>query len=156
VNRPRVYADTSVFGGCFDKEFSDPSLRFFSQVEEGRFRLVTSALVAQEIESAPANVQELSAIYLATAEVADITDEAILLRKAYIEAGILSERALADALHVAVATTTDCEMIVSWNFQHIVHFRKIPLYNAVNTLHGYGSIAIYSPLEVIEYEQEDS
>ena len=40
----------------------------------------------------------------------------------------------------------------SWNFRHIVNFQKIPRYNAVNTLNGYKEIAIYSPLEVIEYE----
>jgi len=36
-----------------------------------------------------------------------------------------------------------------------VHFQKIPLYNAVNTLQGYRSIAIYSPREVICDEDED-
>jgi hypothetical protein len=50
---------------------------------------------------------------------------------------------------------TGCSLIVSWNFRHIVHFEKIPLYNAVNTLKGYSSIAIYSPQEVIKYEDED-
>jgi len=43
-------------------------------------------------------------------------------------------------------------MIVMWNFKHIVHFKKIPLYNAINILKGYDQIAIYSPLEVINYE----
>jgi hypothetical protein len=45
--------------------------------------------------------------------------------------------------------------IVSWNFQHIVHFHKIPLYNAMNTLKGYQQIAIFSPREVIQYEDEE-
>jgi hypothetical protein len=44
-------------------------------------------------------------------------------------------------------------MIVSWNFKHIVNYQKIPLYNAVNILHGYGQIAIYSPLEVVGNEK---
>jgi hypothetical protein len=43
---------------------------------------------------------------------------------------------------------------VSWNFKHIVHFDKIPKYNAVNTLEGYGPIGIFSPLEVIRYDNE--
>jgi hypothetical protein len=60
-----------------------------------------------------------------------------------------------DALHVAVATASDCSLIVSWNFKHIVHFEKIPLYNAVNTLRGHAHIGIFSPLEVIQYEGED-
>ena len=57
-------------------------------------------------------------------------------------------------MHVALATTAKCDLIVSWNFKHIVHFEKIPKYNAVNTLQGYGKIGIYSPLEVIAYENE--
>ncbi|MHC4542617.1 MAG: type II toxin-antitoxin system VapC family toxin, partial [Planctomycetota bacterium] len=60
-----------------------------------------------------------------------------------------------DALHVALATVSQSSLIVSWNFKHIVNFQKIPRYNAVNTLHGQNEIAIYSPLEVIEYEDED-
>ena len=44
--------------------------------------------------------------------------------------------------------------IVSWNFRHIVNLRRIPLYNAVNVLHGLGSIEIRSPLEVMSYEEE--
>jgi hypothetical protein len=59
------------------------------------------------------------------------------------------------SLHVAQATVAGCHLIVSWNFKHIVHFQKISSYNAVNTLHGYGSIAIHSPLEVIADEEED-
>ena len=60
-----------------------------------------------------------------------------------------------DALHVALATVAGCASIVRWNFQHIVHFQKIPLYNAINALQGYQPIAIYSPREVIHYEDED-
>ena len=45
-------------------------------------------------------------------------------------------------------------MVVSWNFKHIVHFKKIPLCNAINTLNGYSHIDIFSPPEVIEYDDE--
>jgi hypothetical protein len=45
-------------------------------------------------------------------------------------------------------------MIVSWNFRHIVHYEKIPLYNAINVREGYFPIGIYTPQEVIEYEEE--
>jgi hypothetical protein len=55
---------------------------------------------------------------------------------------------------VAVATVSKCDLIVSWNFKHIVHFDKITKYNAVNALHGYGKIGIFSPLEVIDYEDK--
>lgn len=152
---PRVYADTSVFGGVFDEEFRAASTTFFDQVRRGRFALVTSALVRREVLAAPQNVQELFIELLAVAELVEIPVEAERLQQAYVSAGIVAERWVADALHVALATVAGCTMIVSWNFRHIVNFRRIPLYNAVNTLHGYGNIAIFSPPEVIADEDED-
>ena len=53
------------------------------------------------------------------------------------------------------ATASDCRLIVSWNFSHIVSFQKIPLYNGVNLSRGFGAIAIHSPQEVIEHEDQD-
>jgi len=70
----------------------------------------------------------------------------------YVSSGVVTEKSLGDALHVAIATVSGCDLIVSWNFRHIVHFDKIPKYNAVNVLNGYGHIGIYSPSEVIHYD----
>lgn len=70
----------------------------------------------------------------------------------YVAAGVVREKSLGDALHVAIATVSGCDLIVSWNFRHIVHFEKISKYNAVNVLNGYGQIGIYSPSEVIHYD----
>ena len=56
---------------------------------------------------------------------------------------------------MALATVSDCSIIVSWNFHHIVHFDKIPLYNAINMIEGYRDIAIHSPTEVIYYDDQD-
>jgi len=150
-----VYADTSVFGGVFDDEFKDASEAFVDAVTMGRFSLVTSELVRQEIMAAPEGVRRLFDDLLAVARIATVTEKAIQLQQAYLNAGIVSERFALDALHVAVATVANASMIVSWNFRHIVNFQKIPKYNAVNKLHGYGDIAIYSPLEVIGNEDED-
>ena len=150
-----VYADTSVFGGVFDDEFSGPSKTFVEAVVAGRFTLVTSELVRQEIVTAPQTVRQLFDDLLPAARIAMVSDEALRLQQAYLSATIVSERYATDALHVALATVSGTSMIVSWNFRHIVNFQKIPKYNAVNKLHGYSDIAIYSPLEVIEHEDED-
>jgi predicted nucleic acid-binding protein len=148
----RIYADTSVFGGVFDEEFKAASKAFFNSVKKTRFILVTSELVRQEIKAAPEAVRKLFQDVLPFAEIAEVTAEAIKLQQAYISAGIVANMYATDALHVALATTSQVSAIVSWNFKHIVNFQKIPLYNAVNVLQGYREIAIYSPPEVIEYE----
>ncbi|MDO8589642.1 MAG: PIN domain-containing protein [Armatimonadota bacterium] len=148
----RVYVDTSVFGGVFDEEFRDISARFFEAVRTGRFVLVSSGLVEDELAPSPARVQDFFEEISATGEVVDLSDEALALRDSYVSSGVVSAQYVADALHVALATTTNCNMIVSWNFKHIVNYRRVQQYNAVNILNGYGSILICSPPEVVENE----
>lgn len=152
MKTPRMYCDTSVFGGVYDDLFVESSRRFFELVREGTIKLVVSPVVGREIEhaDAPEAVKSTYREMLAYAEIVDVTDEAIALQQAYIQEGIVSAKWEDDALHVAVATVHECSMIVSWNFKHIVNYRRIPLYNAVNTLKGYAEISIFSPLEVTQ------
>ena len=148
----KVYADTSIFGGVFDNEFSDSSQQFFREVDDGRFILVSSAVVEAEIEPAPEKIKSFFIKYVQNATIADVSEEALRLRSEYIESGVVTASSSNDALHVAIATVSGCDFIVSWNFKHIVHFDKIPKYNAVNVLNGYSHIGIYSPLEIIQYD----
>ena len=148
----RVYADTSVYGGVFDAGFDKPSQEFFRQVKLGRFLLVTSAPVAGELQDAPEKVRLLYDEFLLLAETAEVSPEVIRLQNAYLKAGIVGPKWATDALHVALATVAHCRMIVSWNFKHVVHFDKIPLYNGLNLINGYDSLSINSPSEVISYE----
>lgn len=151
----RVYADTSVFGGVFDDEFSGPSSVFFDQIRQGRFVLVLSPLVEDELERAPQRVRDLLTEMESYAELADVSPSVVDLQEAYLREGVVSEKFSDDALHVALATVTGCAVIVSWNFKHIVHFDKIPLYNAIGQQHGYARLAIHSPREVIEDDDQD-
>jgi hypothetical protein len=149
----RVYLDTCVFGGAFDIEFSTATQAFFAQVRTGRFHLVVSALVLDELMAAPLPVRELLDEMLPYGETIYPTEDALQLQAAYLDAGILTPKWADDALHVAMATVTHCDLVVSWNFRHIVHFEKVPRYNAVNTLNRYGMIAINTPAEVLEYDE---
>lgn len=151
----RTYADTSVFGGVFDEEFDSASRAFFDLVRQGRFELVVSDLCRLEIDQAPPQVKEHFDGLLEYMHIVPVDEHVLALRDAYIAAGVVGKQSLYDAAHVAAATVAEVELIVSWNFRHIVHFEKIRLYNAVNALEGYRSIEIRSPLEVLDYEDQD-
>lgn len=148
-----MYSDTSVFGGVFDEEFQKPSCLLFDRIREGKYRLVLSALIRDELEEAPIPVKNLYREILGIADVVDVTDEAIYLQQKYLEHNIVGRKWEADALHVAIATVSHCNLIVSWNFKHIVNSRKISMYNTLNKENGYGSIAIHTPFEVV-YEDK--
>ncbi len=154
MKNKRVYVDTSVFGGVYDDEFKIASKKFFEKVEKGDFLLVTSAIVEGEIVVAPTKVVALFEQLVKHAQVVDVSEAALDLREKYLKKEIVSKKYSDDALHVAIATVSECEMIISWNFKLIVHYDKIASYNAVNVKNGYSSIDIFSTLEVIDYDEE--
>ncbi|HAK96779.1 MAG TPA: PIN domain protein [Planctomycetes bacterium] len=152
VKRVRVYLDTSVIGGRFDAEFSAASSRFFAELADGRFIGVISDVVAREILHAPPEVRRLvEAPSRIPWEYVREDAESIALTDAYLAAGVVSAGFRDDCAHVALATVSRVDVLVSWNFRHIVHFDRIRGFNSVNLREGYGTIDIRSPLEVIAY-----
>ncbi len=119
-----------------------------------RFILLVSDVSASEIDLAPARVQKHFGDMNTYMQMVAVDEEILTLRNAYIAEKIVGEKSIGDATHVAAATVAGADLIVSWNFKHIVHFEKIRLYNAVNTMFGYHAVDIRSPLEVIDYEED--
>jgi len=147
----RIYADTSVFGGCFDEVFAEDSRKLFEEIKAGRFLVVLSGTVLRELQKAPEHILKLvSDIPQESMEIIEYSEEIESLRDAYLDAGVVGPASLLDAEHIASATVAAVDLIVSWNLKHIVHFEKIRGYHAVNLLLGYHSIPIHSPKEVIE------
>jgi len=115
----RVYADTSVFGGCFDEEFKTESLRFFDEVREGQFVLVVSNITLDELELAPDQVRRvLAGLPPEQVELVNTSSESDELRNAYLAAAVVGPASSNDAAHIAVATISNVDLVVSWNFKH--------------------------------------
>ena len=146
----KIYLETSVFGGCFDDEFSYESKKLFDDIRNGKFILVLSSTTIAEINKAPSHVQEvLTNLPPETVEIIEYREEIGELRDEYLKAGIVGPSSKFDAEHIAAASVAEVDFVVSWNFKHIVHFEKISGYQAVNLLNGYKTIHIYSPKEVV-------
>jgi predicted nucleic acid-binding protein len=147
--KDRIYIDTSIFGGYFDKEFEKWTKKLFEKFNEGYYTVVISDLTLRELADAPSKVKELEReLPREIKEYVTFDDEAELLSKTYIEEGVVSERFLLDSQHIALATVERVDVLISWNFKHIVNLSKIHLYNGVNLKKGYPLLEIRSPLEV--------
>lgn len=146
---PRVYTDTSVLGGCEDEEFREPSRRLLEAFLKGKLTLVLSELTLRELEAAPEGVRALvGTVPQAHIEPVPLSPEAEELAAAYIEDGAIAVRMRADALHIALATVARVDILVSWNFKHIVNLKRIHAFNAVNLKRGYPLLEIRTPREV--------
>ncbi len=66
----------------------------------------------------------------------------------YIRHGMLRAGHLADARHVAIATVSGIDVLVSWNHRHLVNRRRREAFNGVNAILGYRHLEIVSPPEV--------
>ncbi|MDY7009912.1 MAG: PIN domain-containing protein [Planctomycetota bacterium] len=149
MRRIRVYVDTSVFGGTQDDEFADVSRCFFERVKVGDFIVLVSRMILREVSRAPKKVQlVLESLDPDSVEYVEENAEIDALANAYIEAGILGQSSRDDAVHVATATIAGANLVLSWNFKHIVNYDRIHKYNAINLLNGYQQIEIRSPLEM--------
>jgi len=149
----RVYTDTSVLGGCEDEEFAEHSVRLMESFVRGERVLVLSSLTVQELAAAPASVRRrLASVPEAHIETLELDAEAKDLAEAYISAGVLTAKMRADAQHIAIATAARVDVLVSWNFKHIVNLQRIHGYNSVNLRQGYPMIEIRTPREVLSDE----
>ena len=155
MKRPQIYVDTSVFGGCFDPEFATWSNALMADFRAARLRLAVSGVTAAEIALAPEAIRELFSELLPLSEFLEVGPDALELLAAYEARSILSPRYRNDMLHIAVAAVEAVDVVVSWNFKHIVRLDKIQLFNGINIEFGYRPLGIYSPREVATNERED-
>ena len=148
--KPRIYVDTSVIGGCLDDEFREPSTQLFEVFRKGEATMLISNITLDELADASPPVRRAASIVPQghTDIVAD-SREARELADAYITAGAIGRANRTDALHIAIATLAEADVLASWNFRHMVNWRRIRAYNEVNRQMGYPAIDIRTPEEIV-------
>jgi predicted nucleic acid-binding protein len=154
--KQRIYIDTSVVGGYFDDEFSADTIPFFERVKNGEIIILVSDLLDAELLRAPKFVRQLLAdIDEYNIERVKVTPEVIELAYKYIEAKVVGKTSMADCQHIALATLNKADVLVSWNFKHIVNLNRIRGYNGINYQHRHNMIEIRTPKEILHYGTEE-
>ncbi len=152
MKKQRLYLDTSVFGGFFDDEFQEFTRPLIDRVRNGEFTLLLSAVIQREIEPAPEKIINLiTGLNLEFTEFLDEDEEAVDLAMQYISEKVVGQTSFADCLHIALATIHRADLLVSWNFKHIVNIERIRGYNSINIKNGYNQLEIRSPRELMKY-----
>lgn len=147
----RVYIDTSVIGGYFDAEFEFFTKLFFDKVNKGKFKVIVSDILETELQGAPEVVIEFyKSIPKDSLDYVVQTEESIKLSEEYIKEGVLGKASRTDCRHIALATMTNADILVSWNFKHIVNLKRIRGFNSINIKFGHRVLEIRSPKEIIQ------
>ena len=152
MRKLRVYIDTSILGGYFDDEFSIDTKQLFDEILRGEYKLVISDLTEKELVNAPDRVKILLKDLKVDFEVISVTQESIDLATDYIKEKVVGQTSLDDCIHIATATINKVDLLISWNFKHIVNIIRIRGYNSINLRNGYSTLEIRSPKDLINYE----
>ena len=130
-------------------------LYFLKKVSLRQVICVYSDLTESELSKAPEQVksffQNLKNEYK---ELVPVTPEGLQLAQTYIAENVVGQTSINDCLHIATATLSKVDVLVSWNFKHIVNVYRIRGYNSVNLRLGYSTLDIRSPKEIVGYEHD--
>jgi predicted nucleic acid-binding protein len=145
-----LYLDTSIFGGYFDDVFMQDTRLLFEKIKTGKYEIFVSNLTQTELINAPDNVKDLLKIFewkqLTTTPVCEF------LASEYIKEKVVGGTSKDDCVHIATATINNIDILVSWNFKHIVNVERMKGYNSVNVKHGYRHLDIHSPKDLGLYD----
>ncbi len=155
----RIYLETTLFNFYFDRDRGEAhvdTVKLFQEIAAGNYEAFTSDYVVDELKKAPPekSAKMISLLTEYHVPVLSMDDEAERLADLYVGEGVIPARYRMDGLHIAIATVNDLDMIVSMNFQHIVKRKTVKMTGAINTMNGYRALEIYSPMEVVEVDND--
>ena len=154
MRKLKLYLETSVWNFFFADdapEKRDITKVFFASIKESTYEIFISEVVIREINDAPEPkrkalldlINKYAPVELETAE------EANELTEVYMDRGIVPKGKRDDAFHVAIATASEMDALVTWNYQHLANLRKAELFNSVNLEKGYTKrLEMVTPMEV--------
>ena len=149
----KLYLDTTIPSYLFaldSPERMEVTRRFMRLGHQQDSEMIISDVVMREVMATPEPKRSMMLEQIAALPVVPLTEEANVLARAYIEAGILPRSAIEDARHVAIATLNRVDALVSWNFGHLVNIRRSKGIGVLNEQKGLPHIEIITPEEVVK------
>jgi predicted nucleic acid-binding protein len=158
MKRLKIYLDTSVISHLDAPDVPDreaDTKRLWEEIRKDVYDVVISDLASVEIDdcSEPKRTFMLSVLADISCEHVQRNKESERLSALYVEMGGLPPKSKNDATHIAIATSENCDVILSWNFRHIVNIRAMTAVDAVNIREGYKLIRILSPSMMLQEEE---
>jgi predicted nucleic acid-binding protein len=150
-----MYLDTSVISHLFAEDTPEKMMdtnKLWGELAEEKYEVYISPLVIEEIKAChePKRSQMLEKLEQIQYEGLELSSAVSNLAEEYLHGGVLKEKSHGDCLHIAFAVVYNCDIIVSWNFKHLVNYKTINKVKIVNAINRYQEISIISPTMLIE------
>lgn len=154
----KVYLDTSVISYLYQQdvpEKMEDTLKLWEYFKAGKYEVYISDVVVNEINECEERKLKILLDYLKQIDynIIETDENTIALAEKFINFGILKQKSFDDCQHIAAAIMAGCDIIISWNFKHIVNQKTVQGVKVITTLEGYRDLLIYSPTVLVEREE---
>ncbi|MBL7132080.1 MAG: PIN domain nuclease [Candidatus Omnitrophica bacterium] len=158
MKKMRLYLDASIINFALAEDIpleeKEITKKLCKEINKGKFDGFISEVVLREIANTkdPLRRDKLVKFIrsLELEEILEVNNEIDALAEKYINEKIIPVTYRDDALHIALTSVNGLDILVSWNFKHLVKHKTRVEVTGVNTLLGYKNIDICAPWEVIE------
>ena len=159
MKKLKLYLDTSVISHIFADDTPDKktdTIKLWNEISNDKYDVYISTVTIGELNkcSEPRRTQMVEKLDEIDYHILEETDEVIDLANEYLNNDVLTKKSLDDCFHISYAVVYNCDVIVSWNFKHLVNFRTINKVKVVNATNQYKEISIVSPNMLIEEVDE--
>lgn len=155
MRKQKLYLDTSIISHLSARDTPEKmadTIKFWEILTKGEYEVFISSIVFDELARCPEPKRSLlmdSMLQISYVEIQD-SDDVIDLAKKFIDFGILREKSIDDCRHIASAIISGCDMIISWNFKHIVNPRTMRGVKSITIGEGFKDLLICTPTMIIE------
>ena len=155
MRKLKLYMDTSVLSHLYADDTPEKMLdtnRLWQDLTKGEYDIFISPAVTEELDECrePKRSQIYQKLKEVRFQLLAKTNEVSQLANEYINHGVLKEKSFDDCMHIAFAVAYNCDVIISWNFKHLVNFRTINKVKIVNAINQYREVSIITPTMLLE------
>ena len=155
----KVYLDTSVIS-YLDQQDAPEQMKetreVWERIKAGQYEVFISDVVLRELGDCKEEAKRNLLIgHLAEIKYSLIAvdDDIVKLAEKIVINGVLKQKNIDDCQHIAAAILSNCDIIVSWNFKHIVNVKTIRGIKVITTVEGYKDLLIYQPTALLNEEE---
>lgn len=158
MKKLKLYLDTSVISHLSQNDAPEKmqdTLALWEDIRQGKYEVYLSDTTLEEIKQCSQPKRDIMIDLLTQIEYIRIEsdDESQQVAQQIIELEILTQKSFDDCVHIATAIVNNCDLIVSWNFKHMVNVKTNRGIRAITSVQGYKNIDIIQPTMLIESEE---
>jgi len=155
MRKLKLYLDTSVLSHLYADDTPEKMLdtnRLWQDLINDEYDIFISPAVTEELDECgePKRSQIHQKLREIKFQLLAKTNDVSQLANEYINHGVLKKSSFDDCIHIAFAVVYDCDVIISWNFKHLVNFRTINKVKIVNAINQYREISIITPTMLLK------